>query len=117
MEFFYLALFLALVLVAITLQSQQTGACLPEGEAAAKSLPAFKRFKNNYLLVYSLMMGKGLRRGLGSGAGCGGGARGKGNQLPRRAALPCPPPACGCTRPSRRGKQGSSSTRGGCRTN
>ncbi len=57
MDLFYFAVFGALVLVTIALECQHNNSCSPDGEMA-KGLPAFNKFRNNYLLVYSLMMGE-----------------------------------------------------------
>ena len=52
-----MSVFGALVLVAIALECQHSNSCSPDGEVV-KGLPAFNKFRNNYLMVYSLMMGE-----------------------------------------------------------
>mmetsp|Transcript_5039 Transcript_5039/g.10932 ORF Transcript_5039/g.10932 Transcript_5039/m.10932 type:complete len:498 (-) Transcript_5039:665-2158(-) len=54
MEFFYVSLFVSLVLLALSLELNQ-GSWVANDQDT-KVTPQFKAFRNNYLLVYSLMM-------------------------------------------------------------
>ena len=57
MEIFFIVLFVLLVVLAVALEWYHSRQLTADDEGSTRASPGFKAFRNNYLLVYSLMMG------------------------------------------------------------
>ena len=79
MESFYTLVFLVLLVGIVGLEGVVKAGSRESGGGGATKPEAFKKFRNNYLLVYSLMMGAGA-------------APGPGRRRRRAARGPPPPP-------------------------